>query len=390
MSHRKFERPRSGNLGFAPKKRCARAKGKIQSFPADDVSQKPHFTAFMGYKAGMTHVLRDMERPGSRLNKKEVVDAVTILETPPMVVVGLVGYKTTTKGLTLIGTVWCEHVGEGVKRRLCKNYYKSNQLQFSKVASRDYSAVEATVVDHATVVRAIVATQPTKIPMLKQKKAHMCEVQVNGGSTAEKVKFIKDLFEQEVPISNVFSEGENTDVISISKGRGTTGVITRWGVSRLQRKTHRGLRKVACIGSWHPARCEWTVPRAGQLGYYQRTQHNARVFRVGAHDDPRNGCTEADITEKSINPMGGFVRYGYVKNDFVMLKGPIVGVPKRVVTIRKPLVASTSRKQQEPPNIKFIDTASKLGVGRFQTSIEKAQYFGPLKKHLVAAAEGNK
>jgi len=47
MSHRKFERPRHGSLGFLPKKRCTKTKGKIKSFPLDDASAKPHLTAFM-------------------------------------------------------------------------------------------------------------------------------------------------------------------------------------------------------------------------------------------------------------------------------------------------------------------------------------------------------
>ena len=34
------------------------------------------------------------------------------------------------------------------------------------------------------------------------------------------------------------------DTIAITKGHGTEGVVTRWGVTRLPRKTHRGLRKV--------------------------------------------------------------------------------------------------------------------------------------------------
>ncbi len=40
-------------------------------------------TAFMGYKAGMTHIVREMDRPGSKSNKKEVLEAVTIIETAP-------------------------------------------------------------------------------------------------------------------------------------------------------------------------------------------------------------------------------------------------------------------------------------------------------------------
>ena len=38
----------------------------------------------MGYKAGMTTIVRDLERPGAKMHKKEVVEAVTIVETPPV------------------------------------------------------------------------------------------------------------------------------------------------------------------------------------------------------------------------------------------------------------------------------------------------------------------
>ena len=65
MSHRKFERPRHGSLGFLPRKRASRFKGKVKSFPKDDRSKAPHLTAFMAYKAGMTHILRDVDKPGS-------------------------------------------------------------------------------------------------------------------------------------------------------------------------------------------------------------------------------------------------------------------------------------------------------------------------------------
>jgi large subunit ribosomal protein L3e len=54
------------------------------------------------------------------------------------------------------------------------------------------------------------------------------------------------------------------DCIGVTKGKGFEGVITRWGVTRLPRKSHRGLRKVACIGSWHPARVGYSVGRPGQ------------------------------------------------------------------------------------------------------------------------------
>ena len=52
--------PRHGSLGFLPKKRARRGKGKPKSFPRDDPKAAPHLTAFMGYKAGMTHIVRDV------------------------------------------------------------------------------------------------------------------------------------------------------------------------------------------------------------------------------------------------------------------------------------------------------------------------------------------
>jgi large subunit ribosomal protein L3e len=48
MSHRKFSCPRKGNLGFLPRKRTRHHRGKIRSFPKDDVNAACHFTAFGG------------------------------------------------------------------------------------------------------------------------------------------------------------------------------------------------------------------------------------------------------------------------------------------------------------------------------------------------------
>ena len=71
-------------------------------------------------------------------------------------------------------------------------------------------------------------------------------MQVNGGSVEEKVDFGYNLFEQTVSVDSVFQPNEMLDTIAITKGKGTEGVVTRWGVTRLPRKTHRGLRKVSC------------------------------------------------------------------------------------------------------------------------------------------------
>ena len=46
----------------------------------------------------MTHVVREAEKPGSAINKKEVVECVTVVETPPLKVVGITGYIDTPNG----------------------------------------------------------------------------------------------------------------------------------------------------------------------------------------------------------------------------------------------------------------------------------------------------
>ena len=102
MSHRKFEHPRHGSLQYLPKKRTKHHRGRIRSFPRDLNSKAPvHLTAFIGYKAGMTHVVREIERPGSKLHKKDAVEAVTILETPPMTVVGKIYSLSLSHTFTL-------------------------------------------------------------------------------------------------------------------------------------------------------------------------------------------------------------------------------------------------------------------------------------------------
>ena len=94
------------------------------------------------------------------------------------------------------------------------------------------------------------------------------------------------------------------------------------GYQEIAKKDPQRFEKVACIGAWHPANVNWTVARAGQNGYHHRTSINHKVYRVGKGTDEANGATEFDRTKRPLT-MGGFVRYGNVNNDFVLLKGSI-------------------------------------------------------------------
>ncbi|KAL8824239.1 MAG: hypothetical protein Q9191_005194 [Dirinaria sp. TL-2023a] len=394
MSHRKFEAPRHGSLAFLPRKRAARHRGRVKSFPKDNPKEPVHLTAAMGYKAGMTTIVRDLDRPGAKMHKKEIVEAVTVIETPPMIVVGLVGYIETPRGLRSLTTVWAEHLSDEVKRRFYKNWYKSKKKAFTKYAKKHAENAGQPInreleriKKYCTVVRVLAHTQIRKTP-LKQKKAHLMEIQINGGSVADKVDYAQGLFEKPVEINTIFEQDEMIDCIAVTKGHGFQGVTSRWGTKKLPRKTHKGLRKVACIGAWHPSHVQWTVARAGQDGYHHRTSVNHKVYRIGSGAAEDNASTEFDASKKQITPMGGFVRYGEVKNDFILLKGSVPGVKKRIMTLRKSMFTHTSRRALEKVELKWIDTSSKFGHGAYQTAAEKRASLGTLKKDLVLVRYG--
>jgi len=277
-------------------------------------------------------------------------------------------------------------MSDEVKRRFYKNWTRGKKKAFTKYAaarkdSSDSVTKEtlAKLTKHAVVIRVLAHTQIKQTP-LKQKKAHLMEIQVNGGSVAEKVAFAHKLFEQPVQVDSVFHKDEMVDTIGVTRGRGYKGVVSRWGVTRLPRKTHRGLRKIACIGAWHPARVNYQVARAGQKGYHHRTEINKKIYMIGSSKDAKtNAKTDADQTEKGINPLGGFVHYGMVNNDFLMIKGGVCGAKKRVITIRKSLLRATTSDALEAISLTFIDTASKFGPGRFQTKEEKDAFYGKRK-----------
>merc|ERR1712004_844653 len=180
------------------------------------------------------------------------------------------------------------------------------------------------------------------------------EIQVNGGSMQDKIEFCESKLEKEINVRDVFEKDGMLDTIAVTKGRGTEGVITRWGITRLPRKTHRGLRKVACIGAWHPARVSYTVARVGQNGYHHRTEINKKIYMIGKSElecgqGEYNAKTDIDLTNKHI-------------------------------TLRAPLIPPTNSVAKEEVSLKWIDTSSKFGHGRFQTAKERMDWTGPLKR----------
>lgn len=205
------------------------------------------------------------------------------LAAPPTVC-DSIRYKCKKKAFTKSSKKWQDELGR-----------KSIEKDFKKM------------IRYCSVVRIIAHTQ-MKLLKQRQKKAHIMEIQVNGGTIEDKVKWAREHLEKPIPIDSVFTQDEMIDCIGVTKGKGYKGnnnlnmknsqygdiltlfitivfkfpgVTSRWHTKKLPRKTHKGLRKVACIGAWHPSRVSFTVARAGQKGYHHRTEMNKKIYRIG-------------------------------------------------------------------------------------------------------------
>jgi large subunit ribosomal protein L3 len=178
-----------------------------------------------------------------------------------------------------------------------------------------------------------------------KKKREIMEMKM-GGDAKEDLEYAKEVLGKTIRAKDVFKEGDFLDATSVTRGKGTQGPVKRWGVAILHGKAKRSSkgRHVGAISPWKPSKVSWRAPQLGQTGYQQRTEYNKRILKIG-----ENG---AEIT-----PNGGFIKYGIVTNDYVLLKGSVPGPKKRLVRMNHsirahpkltmPEIVLISRKSQQ-------------------------------------------
>jgi large subunit ribosomal protein L3 len=170
------------------------------------------------------------------------------------------------------------------------------------------------------------------------------EVAVSGKDARSQYDYIKSILGREMRINDIFQTGQNIDVFGITRGKGIEGPVTRFGVKRKQHKSRKSVRAVGTLGPISPAVVMYTVARQGQRGFHQRTEYNKRILIMSN--------TEKDA-ENSINPSGGFKHFGLVKGDYIVVRGSVPGVPKRLVKMRQP-IRSVSKKVVEPKVVELV------------------------------------
>ena len=129
---------------------------------------------------------------------------------------------------------------------------------------------------------------------------------------------------KEVKVDQVFESGTKVDAAAITKGKGWEGPITRWGVKKKQHKSRKSVREVGSLGPISPQYVMYTVPRAGQRGFHQRIEYDKRIMIIG----------NTEQKEFEINPEGGFKHFGFVKGDYVVVRGSVPGTYRRLIKLR--------------------------------------------------------
>lgn len=312
MGHRSKNAPRHGSLRFMPRKRASKVKGRIRNWP--NLQGDLRFLGFAGFKVGMTHIAFVEDQKTSPFFGKELMKAVTIVETPPIVMFGIKIYKRNEYGLFCVGEILAKKFKNELSRKIVLP--NSENYDYNKKLKDLNSAI-----DENTEIRCLFHTQPylVSVPRIKP---DIFEIKVSGGAdNKEKFKYALNYLGKELRIRDIFQEGELIDVIGVSRGKGFQGPIKRFGVRILQRKSRGTKRGVGCIGPWHPARVMYTVARAGQMGFHQRVEYHKRIMKIS-----ENG--------EEINPKGGFLKYGLVKSDYIILLGSIPGSKKRLIRLR--------------------------------------------------------
>lgn len=325
----KAHKPRSGSMQFWPRKRAKREVARIRTWNS---TPKAQFLGFAGYKAGMTHVLVEDVRKNSLTKGEQISVPVSIIECPPLKIYSVRLYKK---------------VGTGIKVSSEIVVSKDKDLVKSVPLPKKGGDIESVKPEDFDEIRVNVFTQP-KLTGFGKKKPELFEVGV-GGSKEEALAYVKNNISKEISVKDLFKEGQFVDTHVVTTGKGFQGPVKRFGVSIRNHKSEKTIRGPGSIcGGWKAqGHMMYRVSHAGQMGYHTRTEYNKQIIAI--LDKPED-----------VNPIGGIIRYGLVKNTYVLVKGSVAGPKKRLVRFCTP-ARRNKKVAEEAPKLISISLESRQG-----------------------------
>ncbi len=307
-----FNAPRRGSKSFYPRVRAAKETPSLKGYGTEN---KP--LNFLCYKAGMTQVVGKNIHKASPSFNQEVVVAATVVECPPMKVFAIRAYEKSEIGFNVLSDVIAENYDSKLERKINNFKHKTSEKE-SKENPEAYTIAdferELKDIEYFTL---LVNTQPSF-----KKTPEVTEVYI-GGTKEQQLAYCKEKLGKEISINEVFSENEFLDVRAVTRGKGFQGPVKRFHVRSLRPKNKRS-RVVGSIGPWHPNTVMWTVARAGQMGYQNRTESNKKLIKIST--DP-----------SEVNSKSGFQNFGFVQGTYALIFGSLPGPAKRCVALRKSL-----------------------------------------------------
>jgi large subunit ribosomal protein L3 len=330
MGHRKYSAPRRGSVAFRPRARARSLEARVRTWP-QMTAEKSSLLGFAGFKAGGIHVLTIDDREKTPNFGKQLLNPATVIATPPIRVIGIRGYKKDLYGQHTIFDAYAKDLPKELPRKFDA---KTSDEAFAKAES---------MLGSASTIMAIVAVSPNSIG-LSQKTPFVFEMAVSGKDAKSQYDYVKGILGREVKVDDIFQVGQNVDVFGITRGKGVEGPVTRFGIKKKQHKSRKSVRAVGTLGPISPAVVMYTVARQGQRGFHQRTEYNKRILIMS--NTEKEG-------QNSINPSGGFKHFGLVKGDYIVVRGSVPGVPKRLIKIRQP-IRSVPKKVLEPKVLEVV------------------------------------
>ena len=300
--------PRKGSLQFWPRKRATKFLPRVNW---DAINSGKNLKGFICYKAGMTSAYVKDNTPDSMTKGRNIAIPVTILECPPMKIFSVRFYKDNK----VVKEILAENLDKELKRKV-KIPKEKVSKKIEDIKEESYDGLK------------IICYSVVKKTGLK-KKPDLSEIGLNG-NLEEKMSFIKENLNKEISVFDIFEKAQLVDLRGLTKGKGFSGPVKRFGIQLKVRKSEKGRRRPGSLGPWHPARVTFRVPMAGQLGMFTRVAYNKKIINI-YHSEGRFNMKN----------------YGDIKTDYILVKGSVQGPAKRQLLITAPLRETKHTKKED-------------------------------------------
>lgn len=314
MAKRSF--PRSGSLQIWPRKRVSKFLPSVNW----SVLEGTGLLGIIAYKVGMKSALVKDLTPNSMTKDKKIVIPATIIEIPPVKIYSARLYKNN---------LCIKEIILNTDKDLKKILKIGKDAKLGKVEDLDKKNFED--------LRVIIYSLARKTGI--KKTPDIAEIGL-GGKLEDKINFVKQNWNKEISASEIIKKTQLIDVRGLTKGKGLSGPVKRFGIGLKTHKAEKGVRRPGSLGPWHPHLVTFRVAQAGQLGMFTRIIYNNKILELGR------------ISEKNINPKSGWKHYGNIQTEYAILKGSIQGPCKRQVLLTQPL---RKTKYQEKKNLEFLE-----------------------------------